>query len=432
MEWGIFVFRRDLRLKDNLGLIASKNVVPIFILDPEQISVKNKYRSLRAIQFMVESIEDLSRQIKKKDGKLYVFQGSPKIILKKLCKKYKPNFVAANEDYTEYSKNRDEEIAAEINCPFNLYTDSLLVPLESVKNGQGNYYQKFTPFYDKAKIIKVPNPIPYSGKFILIPESISKLPQNNCVKIVKGGTDEGMKLLKAYDGINSLSKGVGKSVSINSPTSKGVGKDVGINLSTGRNVGINSSSNGVGINPSSKVVGILNASSHLSAYNKFGCVSIRQVYHEINSVDFRRNLYWRDYYYRPNKVNYKAKAMSETQKKKFVLWKKGETGCDIVDAAMIELNTTGYIQNRCRMLTASYLVKYLGIDWKYGEQYFATQLTDYDPSQNAGGWRWCASVGPDSQPSFQHFNFEIQAKKYDPSGNYRNYYLNNTGFFNKK
>lgn len=173
--------------------------------------------------------------------------------------------------------------------------------------------------------------------------------------------------------------------------------------------------------------------SRLSAYNKFGCVSIRELYYaakskmEDKAEPFIRQLYWRDFiitlenftltFEGPMKVNY-AGIQWHDNDEALTRWKEGRTGCPIIDASMRDLNKTGYMPNRCRMIVANYLVKDLHIDWKEGEKYFATRLVDYDPCQNNGGWQWSAGCGVDSQPYFRIFNPESQSKKVDKDCKY--------------
>ncbi|MEM5878630.1 MAG: deoxyribodipyrimidine photo-lyase, partial [Candidatus Aenigmatarchaeota archaeon] len=171
----------------------------------------------------------------------------------------------------------------------------------------------------------------------------------------------------------------------------------------------------------------LNSTTNLSPHNKFGTLSIREIYHEFKKtgdIQLVNELYWRDFfihigYHFPHvfKQSFKEKYRKIIwfwDQKKFKLWCDGKTGFPIVDAGMRELNETGFMHNRVRMITASFLVKILGMDWKKGERYFASKLVDYDPSVNNGNWQWIASTGCDSQPFFRIFNPWIQQKKYDP------------------
>ena len=169
--------------------------------------------------------------------------------------------------------------------------------------------------------------------------------------------------------------------------------------------------------------------SQLSAYIKFGCISIREVYKTFRSKhDFIRQLFWRDFYANilysfPQvlghalKPNYN-KVRWHHNTNWFNAWTKGETGFPVVDAGMRELNETGYMHNRARLITSSFLIKTLLIDWQKGEQYFAKKLTDYDPASNNGNWQWTAGSGADSQPYFRIFNPWLQGENFDPNCEY--------------
>ena len=167
--------------------------------------------------------------------------------------------------------------------------------------------------------------------------------------------------------------------------------------------------------------------THLSAYLKFGCISIREVYHVVKNKfgindDIIKQLLWRDFYYHVgNEYTIWGKSMKEKynkikwlyNKKHFNKWKNAMTGFPIVDAAMRQLNETGFMHNRGRLIVASFLIKNLQIDWLWGEKYFATQLIDYDPLVNNGNWQWVAGTGTDSQPYFRIFNPWSQSEKHD-------------------
>jgi deoxyribodipyrimidine photo-lyase len=169
----------------------------------------------------------------------------------------------------------------------------------------------------------------------------------------------------------------------------------------------------------------LDKTTKMSAYIKFGCLSIREIYYSLPLTHgIVRELFWHDFYaiitfYFPyifnNSFIKKYDAVKWNNNEEFFnKWKQGKTGFPIVDAAMRQLNTIGWMHNRCRMIVASFLVKNLLIDWRKGEEYFARSLVDYDPSSNNGGWQWCASTGTDSQPYFRIFSPTLQMKKYDP------------------
>ena len=170
---------------------------------------------------------------------------------------------------------------------------------------------------------------------------------------------------------------------------------------------------------------LIGENSRLSPHLKFGTVSAREVYHACKNTEFRKQLYWRDFYmqigYHFPKVyghNFRHTVKWSNNSTHFKKWCAGETGFDIVDACMAQLNKSGYMHNRGRMIVASFLTKILHIDWRLGEQYFASRLTDYDPANNNGGWQWSAGTGCDAQPYYRIFNPYTQAAKFDPDGKY--------------
>jgi len=174
---------------------------------------------------------------------------------------------------------------------------------------------------------------------------------------------------------------------------------------------------------------VLDKTTRLSAYIKFGCVSIREVYYNYKNVkELQRELLWREFYanilyYFPHVLGNAFKEQYDNvkwtnNKEWFKRWCQGKTGYAMVDAGMAQLNKTGWMHNRLRMITAMFLTKDLLIDWRWGEKYFATKLVDYDPASNNGGWQWSASTGTDSQPYFRIFNPDLQLKRYDKDYEY--------------
>jgi len=396
----IFIFQRDFRLKDNLGLIeCSKNseiVIPVFIFTPEQITQKNKFKSNNAVQFMIESLEDLDNQLSKKDSKLNYFFGKNEDVLSKLLDKYEIDSVYCNRDYTPYAKKRIESIenvCSDKNVDFHVVFDILLNEVESVKTSSGKIYQKFSPYFRKVREIEIPKPDKYCvSNFIDTIEDddvdIHSFYEKNEDILHPGGRSNGLKRFKkieSFDDYNSQRN------TLNYETTE------------------------------------------LSAYIKYGCVSIREVYYAfLNKLDedsdLIKQLYWRDFYYnigfaypRVLKGAMKEKYNSikwENSKKLFKAWKEGRTGFPIVDACMSQINTTGYMHNRGRLITSSFLIKTLLIDWRWGEKYFARTLYDYDVLVNNGNWQWTSGTGADTQPYFRIFNPWIQSKKHDPECEY--------------
>lgn len=394
---GVYIFTRDLRLHDNTTLIYGLKecnlILPIFIFNPEQLSDSNKYKSDNCIQFMCDCLADLNKSLNKYNSRLFLFYGKPSNIIKELINSNENiECVYINKDYTPFATNRAESIkkvCSNLNVNFTSLEDYLLTGCEMVLNGSGNTYVKFTPFMNSAKKLKVKSDIKnnhtnYVQKKIKFNNEYTKSITNfftyNKNIWSKGGRANALKILKK---INDYKK-----------------------YNESRDVPIESTTN-------------------LSPYLKFNVVSIREVYryfksHLPTNSKLIDQLYWRDFYmiimYNHNVINhnmnnYKIKWSKST--KLLNLWKEGNTGFPIVDAGMRQLNSTGYMHNRVRMIVGSFLVKILHIDWQEGEKYFATKLIDYDPSNNNGGWQWCAGTGTDSQPYFRYLNPWSQALKFD-------------------
>lgn len=402
----VFIFRRDFRLLDNRGLNELTNlpeqILPIFVFTPEQISKENKFRSNNAILFMLECLEDLEEKVKQKNGKLLFFYGDNDKVLKELDKQYNINLVMYNKDFTPYAKSRDKEITElgeELNFHVGEIHDYYLNPIGTIKTNEDKTYTKFTPYLNKASLLHVLEPV-NKTKFnfkktnkrfkyqVTLNEIKEKYTVPNPKKLVYGGRSNALiKLHKSKDqkDYNSTRNDLDKETTM------------------------------------------------LSAYIKFGCVSIREVYyyflqHLGKKNDLIKQLYWRDFYMdvmngypyvlgkalKPHYDNIEwINNRSWTEK-----WKKGETGFPVVDACMRQMNIVGYMPNRGRLIVSSFLIKVLLTDWRIGEKYFAQQLTDYDPANNNGGWQWSAGSGADSQQYNRIFNPWLQSEKNDPTCSY--------------
>lgn len=401
---GLFLFRRDLRIEDNTALIyASKlcqQILPCFIFDPRQVE-NNPYRSDFAVQFMKESIEDLQKQLINIGGKLYLFYGKPDDTLQKILRITRFDALFINRDYTPFSKKRDGDLktfCANNNIAFYSLDDVLLITPEHILREDNTPTPVFSRFYKKALTIPVPTPNRatevqfYQGKIseqIYETSSFPFFPQKNEKARLQGGRMEGIKWLKRACALKDYK--------------------------------------------SQRDMLEKEVNTFLSPYLKFGCLSPREVYYKIQSNNpdpepILRQLYWRDFFtliafYYPHVFgNAFNKSFQDVwwskDEKTFRLWTEGLTGFPIVDAGMRELNTTGWLHNRARLIVASFLTKDLHIDWQWGEKYFATKLIDYDPSVNNGNWQWVAGTGCDAQPYFRIFNPWLQSKKFDPDAGY--------------
>ena len=396
----IFIFRRSYRLDDNKGLIKcckeSDKVYPVFIFTPEQVTNANKYKSNNAIQFMVESLEDLDKQLEKRGSRLMSFYGQNNKVLKKLIKELDIDSIYVNVDYTPYSRKRDKGImnlCKKMGKEFVYDEDILLQKVGTVLKDDGEAYKKYTPFYRRALGFEVDKPIKNNFKNF---ENVKldwevdkrKFYKENKDILVRGGRKLGLERLKALHNLKVYKD-----------------KRNCLNYNT----------------------------TEMSAYCKFGCVSIREFYWKIRetmpkTAALISQLYWRDFYYNivyfyprvmrgPMKLKYKN-IKWDNNIKHFNRWKEGKTGYPIVDAGMRQMNTTGYMHNRSRLIVSNFLIKLLLIDWMKGERYFATQLVDYDPSVNNGNWQWGSGSGADSQQYNRIFNPWLQSKKFDPNGEY--------------
>ncbi len=400
----LYLFRRDLRLDDNIGLLhaldRSKFVIPCFMFDPRQITKKNDYRSMNAVQFMLESLDDLEKKLKSKKGKLYRFYGVAEDVIKQLLNKEKIEAVFVNRDYTPFSLKRDKQIKAHCDkhdIDFISDHDLLLTEPNEITTGSGTPYQIFTPFYRKA----------------------SKRPVNKPKKLVRASF-----YIKSIN-IEAAKEKYGKPFEYDNKK---------IHVHGGRSNGLNILNDIAKFKQYAKTRDYPDKSTtNLSAYLKFGCISIREAYYAIYKKlgpkhPLLRQLYWRDFFThvaynspfvfgQPFKEKFKKLKWSQS-KKMFKAWCEGKTGFPIVDAGMRQLNKTGFMHNRVRMIVGSFLIKDLHINWLWGEKYFAQLLVDYDPSVNNGNWQWVASTGTDSQPYFRIFNPWLQQKKFDPQCTY--------------
>lgn len=386
----VFIFTRDLRVDDNVGLIeACKNsdlVIPCFIMNPKIIKRKS-YR----LQFLLDCIEDLKREFVKKKSTLHVLHGSYARVLQKIAKLQKIDAVFANQDFTPFAKNRQEQITQFCitnNISFHQYVDHLMYDPNVIKTQQGKPYTIFSQFFRTA--IQIPVGKPQQNNFTnfhtrLLDDHIITSDQ---ISQIKGGRKNALQILKNIKDFSDYE--------------------------TKRNY------------PEYQT-------TMLSAHNRFGTISIRELYHTISGKlgihhTLMNEIHWREFFshvlYHFPQVSKRAFRQNYStipwkyNKTHIDAWKIGRTGFPIVDAGMRELNNTGFMHSRIRMVVASFLNKDLHIDWKIGERYFAEKLIDYDLAVNNGNWQWAASTGCDAQPWFRIFNPWRQQKKFDPECKY--------------
>jgi len=404
---GLFIFHRDLRVADNTALLEAakrcEKVYTIFVFTPEQVTSQNRYKSDNAVEFMIESLQDLKKQIRKLGGRLFTFYGNQNDIIKQFIRKEGVDAVFFNRDYTPYAVKRDtaaQKLCTDFHIPCITTPDLYLYEPGSILSGSGDVYKKFTPFYrtvlkltvDKPSRIKPSNlevRLSYKRKLISLERAWKRFTSTKKTgeRLVTGGRKAGVDRLKA---------------SLEQQQNYTEDRDT-LSYST----------------------------SFLSAYLKFGCVSIREVYHMYKNRynvnhGLIRELIWRDFFAHllfkypevmGKSYNYRNIKWRDSLSD-FNKWCRGETGYPVVDAGMRQLNMTGYMHNRCRMIVADFLVKTLLLDWRWGEKYFAKHLTDYDVASNNGNWQNISSTGILATPYFRNFNPFIQSKKFDKECSY--------------
>ena len=403
-----FLFNKSLRINDNTTLIEQTiiehDIIPIFIFTEQVNQKKNKYFSHNSVQFMCESLHELAEEIYNKHGKLYFFHSD------KLIKVFKSftniNSIGTNFDYSPYAKERQEilkQFCDKYKIKFYLKEDHVLYNIleDGILKQDGMPYTVYTPFKNhclKNLNIKEPNKFKNfnfiknneleKNKFYIDLKNINNFYEYNEFANVKGGRNNALKILKHLDQFKDYTEDRNF-----------------LNYNT----------------------------TFLSAANHFGIISIREVYHAMEIYKLNgliEQLIWRDFYYGlnyffPHMLNGQLKNnINKTYKPKFnkikwdnneelfIKWKTGTLGIPICDAGLRQLNKTGFMHNRLRMITANVLTKLLLIDWKLGEKYFAQNLIDYDCIQNNAGWNWI-SGGIDPQNVFRIFSPEIQNKKFD-------------------
>ena len=396
-EVNIFWFRRDLRLYDNSGLSAathSKNkVIPIFIFDT---SITDKLpNNDRRINFIFDNLVEIDLKLKKKfNSSINVFKGNPTEIFKELIKDYKINSVFTNNDYEPYALSRDRSIQNLLEknqIQFKSFKDQVIFEKNEVVKDDGNPYVVYTPYMRKWKANLI--------------EDLSILAEKEVVNNFYNSSISALMELSKYGFVEN-----DKKIEVFK-----LNKDIVTKYADTRNF------------PS------INSTSKLGPYLRFGTVSVRKIVSgllKFKDQTFLNELIWREFfmqilYHFPHtaKKSFKSKydkIIWLNDPKSFEAWKNGETGFPLVDAGMKELNNTGFMHNRVRMITASFLCKHLLIDWRLGEKYFALKLNDYEMASNVGNWQWASGSGVDAAPYFRIFNPHTQITKFDKNREYIN------------
>ncbi len=385
----IFWFRRDLRLDDNTGLRHALNsrleVLPIFIFDP-QITGELPADDAR-ITFIYKELKKINTELNHLNSSIKIYQGDPITIWEKIVEQHEIKEVYYNKDYEPYAIERDQKITEFLNrlgIKVSSFKDQVLFEEGEIVKDDGKPYTVFTPYKNKY---------------------LQKLKHQDFFFSKKNNSDKFYKKKHHFPELDKLgfieSKIPVKNFDLSNLTNYALERDI----------------------PS------LDATSYLSPHLRFGTVSIRKVFSELRENEvFLSELIWREFFMQilfhfPQVVNQNFKPRYDripwiNNEKDFEKWCRGETGYPLVDAGMKQLNQSGYMHNRIRMLTASFLCKHLLIDWRWGEAYFAKKLLDYELSSNNGNWQWAAGSGCDAAPYFRIFNPTTQQQKFDPDYKY--------------
>ncbi len=392
----IFWYRRDLRIHDNAGLYrALRSGLPVlclFIFDKNILDQLGNKQDKR-VTFIYDTVSGLKKELNQKGSDLLIEYGSPEQVWIKLLENYEVGEVYTNHDYEPYARERDEGIAAFLKkneIPLKTYKDQVIFEKGEILTGQNTVYTVFTP-YSRAWKAKC-------NDFFLSSYPTEKY------------DSQFLKIKNTY--IPSLAE-MGFEKTEESFPSQKVKTEVLENYSERRNY------------PA------IPGTTHLGIHLRFGTVSIRELARRAfeTSNTWLNELIWRDFYQQilwnfPHVGNGKAfrpeydRIKWRNNEREFKLWCEGKTGYPLVDAGMHEINATGFMHNRVRMVVASFLSKHLLIDWRWGEAYFAEKLLDFDLAANNGGWQWAAGSGTDAAPYFRIFNPTAQAEKFDGKGEY--------------
>jgi deoxyribodipyrimidine photo-lyase len=382
-------FRRDLRIEDQTALFYAlqqeEHVLPLFIFDRHILDALEDKTDAR-VTFIYQQIASLKAFFEKQGGSMLIKYGHPEQIFQELIQEFEVQTVYTNRDYEPYAQSRDtqvEALLAKKNIPFLTFKDQVIFEPGEILNGSGEFYKVFTPFsrnwLEKFRQTRV-QPLPEANWKNLFP--CSPLPfitlsemgfEASSLEIPSTQVEDA--ILKEYEAQRNF------------PAVRGT--------------------------------------SRLGIHLRFGTLSIRSLALKAASLNatYLNELIWREFYMMilgnaPQVVDRAFKPQYDripwrTNEEDFQAWCEGRTGYPIVDAGMRELNATGFMHNRVRMIVASFLTKHLLIDWRWGEAYFAKKLLDFELASNNGGWQWAAGTGTDAQPYFRVFNPDSQTEKFD-------------------
>ena len=385
----VFWFRRDLRVDDNKGFFQALNsnseVLPLFIFDKNILDELPKDDA--RVSFIHERLDSIDMELQKFGKNLAVFYGDPITIIEKLISENQIQGVYTNHDYEPYAKDRDQKIASILaakNIGFHTFKDQVIFEKSEVVKDDQTPYVVYTPYSRKWKDLF----------------QKTKLEHFESEKLLRNIVSHSYPFLSL--------------------------KDIGFEQSKIKVAHYNNSENLISNYEDTRNFPAIEGTSMIGTHLRFGSVSIRKVVASAASnkkETYLKELIWREFFMQilwhfphTNNKSFRPKYDAikwNNNEEEFKKWCEGKTGYPFVDAGMRELNATGHMHNRVRMIVASFLCKHLLIDWRWGETYFATKLLDYEQSSNVGNWQWAAGSGVDAAPYFRIFNPTEQVKKFD-------------------
>jgi deoxyribodipyrimidine photo-lyase len=395
MKINIFWFRRDLRLDDNKALYhalkSGLKVLPVFIFDKNILDKLESDKDSR-LSFIYDRLKHIDQSLSKYGSDLRVFYGRPNDVFEKLIHDFDIHGVFFNDDYEVYARERDDHIEATLRnhgILVHRYHDQIIFPPGKILKDDGKPYTVYTPF---------------SRKWIerLGDSPLESFPSERLLDNCLHSQNDDWPALDAM--------GFAKTTYL-LPEPR-IDEELLAAYEKNRDIPC------------------LDGTSRIGPHLRFGTISIRKALAAArkNSLSFMKELIWREFFcqimwFFPHVNDSSFKAAYDriewiNNPDDFARWAEGKTGYPLVDAGMRELNATGYMHNRVRMLTAGFLCKHLLIDWRWGERYFASRLMDYELSSNNGNWQWAAGSGCDAAPYFRIFNPYTQEKKFDPQKKY--------------
>lgn len=416
-------FRRDLRLQDNTALNTALEsgapVLPVFVLDPALL--RGERFSSRRLAFMLEGLRALDADLQGVGGRLVVLRGAPHEAITAYAREVNASAVYANADYSPYATARDERVSRALGLPLILTPDELAHAPGTIRKQDGGLYTVFTPFRRAWSAVPYPAPhtVQATGRVLAaddappLPTLAEVLPGVQARLPIAAGSAPAQRRLAAFAAGPLLEYANSRNRLIADPFDGGA-----------------------------TLLGAPEGTSYLSPYIRFGMLSVRECLAAADaaragartataqqSVDaWVSELAWREFYahilhFHPRVLDVSYRAEFErvdwrTDDDALSRWREGHTGYPVVDAAMRQMNTLGWMHNRARMIVASFLTKHLLIHWREGDIAFMQQLLDGDLASNNGGWQWSAGTGTDAQPYFRVFNPTAQGEQYDPDGAY--------------